>query len=86
MDCRRADGVGRCDGDQDCGFVEMPRTRRRQGFRIDCACPERGSGESDVLAALENAVEEGLGELSIVQDLAPSLERLVGWRRRSGDA
>src|SRR5690606_18989282 len=34
--------------------------------------------EAKVLPALEDAVEEGLGELGVVEDLVPTLERLVG--------
>ena len=37
-----------------------------------------GSFERDDAAALEDAVENGFGEVGIVQDATPELKRLVG--------
>lgn len=42
------------------------------------AAADRGPTEADEAASLEDAVDDGLGEVVVVQDLAPSLERLLG--------
>jgi hypothetical protein len=45
---------------------------RADGFRIEMTRAVRASAERDVLAALENAVEDDLGQVGVVEHVTPA--------------
>ena len=74
-----------CSGNRVVGLLWAGLLARDDRNAVEMAAAHRRSFQCDNAAALEGAVENGFGEIRIVQHVAPLLERLVGGEdHRSG--